>query len=232
MKRAAICAATLLASATASQKLRQDDEASTAPEYTYLEDYNPLSPGPEWFHWVNFAFGIVGGFYGPLAERAQSYGCFGQTVSLGWAMYSYHHYFNDMQLSFDPENVDILELVTLSVRAIGTGYGGYRWWIVCQDEAKYFLSSAVGAKFIAGTATTDVDGDAGYQPLFDTFYLVALLGNGWDAYMSFTHHGWDTFDFTIEAGQGLSRLLMFLDKVAKIGIVKPQKPWTRYLSVA
>lgn len=232
MKRAAICAATFLATANASQKLRQDEETDTTPEYTYYEDYNPLSPGPEWFHYTNFAFGAIAGLYGPFAERAQNYGCFGATVNLGWAMYSFHHYFNDMQM----ENFEIIDWVTLAVRGIGSGYGGYRWWVVCSDEAKYFVSAALGSssvtKLIKGSAVTDVDGDAGYQFLFDTFYLIALIGNGWDAYMNFEHHGWDTFDFSIVAGQGLSRLLMFLDKVVKLGLIVPKKPWERYLNVA
>jgi hypothetical protein len=61
--------------------------------------------------------------------------------------------------------------------------------------------------------------------------LLAILGNGWDAKNAYKNYGWDSFDFTLQATQGLSRLLMFIDKVAKLNIVTPQKPWTRFLKV-
>jgi hypothetical protein len=136
----------------------------------------------------------------------------------------------------DMEEFEIIDYVTLSVRTVGTVYGAYRWWMVCSDEASWFRGDAIGntnlGKLIGGAAVTDIDGAAGYSPLYDTFTLLAFLGNGWDAKNAYKNYGWDSFDFTLQATQGLSRLLMFLDKVAKLNIVTPQKPWTRFLKVA
>ncbi len=164
-----------------------------------------------------------------MTERAQAYGCFGASVELGWALYAFKTYFTyDSKM----DEFEILDYITLSVRGLGTGYGAYRWWTVCLDEAIWFRGAAISTtKLINGSAVTDVDGAAGYSALYDTFQLVALLGNGWDAYLAFDRQGWDSFDFSLWTTQGFSRLLMFLDKVVKLNMITPQKPWTRFLKV-
>jgi len=106
MKRAAICAAMFLAIAEA-KKLRQeeqpveegataeveeDEPAEVAEEeeegaIEYLEDYNVLRPGPEWYNWMKIGFGVISGLYSPINNRAQYYNCFGQTVEFGWGLY-------------------------------------------------------------------------------------------------------------------------------------------------
>jgi len=108
MKRAAICAAILLAIAEA-KKLRQEEqpvedgvvaeakevepveEAEEEEEgaVEYLEDYNVPRPGPEWYRWTKFVYGVFAGTLGPLTNRAQSYGCKGATSDLGWALYTW-----------------------------------------------------------------------------------------------------------------------------------------------
>jgi hypothetical protein len=131
---------------------------------------------------------------------------------------------------------EILDFVTMSVRGVGTFYGAYRWWAVCMDEASWFRGNAIGntnlGKLIGGTSITDIDGAAGYSPLYDTFYFASILGNVWDGFNAYNNHGWDSFDFSLNATQGLTRLVMWLDKLAKLNVVQPQHPWTRYLNVA
>ena len=38
-----------------------------------------------------------------------------------------------------------------------------------------------------------------------------------------------SFDFSVNITQAATRLLMFIDKIASLGIITPKKPWARYL---
>ncbi len=95
-----------------------------------------------------------------MTERAQAYGCFGASVELGWALYAFKTYFTyDSKM----DEFEILDYITLSVRGLGTGYGAYRWWTVCLDEAIWFRGAAISTtKLINGSAVTDIDGSGNY----------------------------------------------------------------------
>jgi len=47
--------------------------------------------------------------------------------------------------------------------------------------------------------------------------LIQTFLNLWDAYTVYNAKAWDNFDFAIAAGSGLTRIAMFVDKVAWLG---------------
>jgi len=52
---------------------------------------------------------------------------------------------------------------------------------------------------IGGTAITDIDREDKFSPLYDLFYALSILGNGWDSYVAYNDYGWDNFDFALNA---------------------------------
>lgn len=115
----------------------------------------------------------------------------------------------------------------LAVRGVLHIYGAMRWTAVCYQEGKYVRGNPFN-NFLGSVQTqTDIT-DGKYDPAFDTVYLLSILGNGFAVYQTVMDAGWDNFWFAQNAVAGVVRLLMFIDKLAVAGIVKPQKPWVRY----
>lgn len=82
---------------------------------------------------------------------------------------------------------------------------------------------------LIGSVKVDTDATDGYDALFDTVYIVAMLGNGYGAFDSFSIDGWLSYGFSKNVAAFATRLVMFLDKVAIKTMVKPTKPWARFL---
>jgi len=117
----------------------------------------------------------------------------------------------------------------LAVRAGLQGYGAFRWAGVCYQEGNYVRGNPFYSLLGSVDAQTDVT-DGKYDAAFDTVYLLGILGNGFATYQQVTTVGWNSFWFSHNAVAGVVRLLLFIDKLGALGIVKPQKPWIRFIN--
>ena len=68
----------------------------------------------------------------------------------------------------------------------------------------------------------------GYDGFYDTWYLVMILVNGWDAYMASTGGPKNWYIVAHNTGMAMMKFFVWGDKVFQSQYIKPSKPWTRY----
>ncbi len=68
----------------------------------------------------------------------------------------------------------------------------------------------------------------GYDGFYDTWYLVMILVNSWDAYMASTGGPKNWYNVAHNTGMAMMKFFVWGDKVFQSQYIKPSKPWTRY----
>ena len=127
--------------------------------------------------------------------------------------------------------VDGFDILVVAITVIIEGIGILRWLTLCYDELGYSKSNPIveANQALFGNVSVVTDSKIGFDPAFDVVYIVAILYNAFQSYLIAIRDGPFNFDFSLNLAQGITRLLMFLDKVVSIGIVTPKKPWARFL---
>jgi|LakMenEpi03Aug12_release.lakeMendotaPanAssembly.Ray.scaffolds.fasta_scaffold608428_1 hypothetical protein len=188
-----------------------------------LDDFDPTAPGPDWFGYWTFAQGVFDGVYPPLAQRARNYDCFGESMNFGSVMMDWNKAFRAH--AFD----GILNIAISSVTILADVYGLYRWYDICTAEIRYgwsnpFIAANQSTRLVGSVSEVN-DPKTGYDGLYDTVYLLAILGNGYHAYTAFIDEGWLSYNFSKNTGAFATRLVMLIDKAGRLNILTPAKPW-------
>lgn len=193
-----------------------------------MDDFDPTAPGPDWFGYWTFAQGVFDGVYPPLAQRARNYDCFGESMVFGSVMMDWNAAFRAHAFE------GIVNIAVSSVTILADFYGLYRWYDICTAELRYgwsnpFVAANQTARLV-GSVKDGSDPMLGYDGLYDTVYLLAILGNGYAAAMAFMDEdeGWMSYTFSKNTAAFATRTVMLIDKAAKLNILAPQKPWFRY----
>lgn len=81
---------------------------------------------------------------------------------------------------------------------------------------------------LIGSVADASDAVVGYDGLFDTVNILAILGNGYFAATAFMNEGWMSYNFSKNTTAFATRITMLLDKAAKLKLIDPMYPWYRY----
>lgn len=124
---------------------------------------------------------------------------------------------------------DIFTLIFSIVHALVVVWGGVRWVGVCKDEYAFSAGNPYRIANLAGSTDAFTDVDEGFDVGFDIVYILAILRDGFMSYATLTGDSWASTEFIHYVSSGVTRLVMFIDKMG-VGVIKPTKPWARYLS--
>ena len=107
-------------------------------------------------------------------------------------------------------------------------FGGIRWWSVCSSEMNYGLSNPISK--LLGSVSSVTDTKTGFDPMLDIVYVLSIVFGGFSAYKAYEREGIWTYNFSRSIVTAATRLIMFIDKVASLGMIIPLKPWVRNAS--
>jgi len=123
---------------------------------------------------------------------------------------------------------DIFTIVWWAATGILNIWGGVRWAGVCKDEYLFRVGNPYRLGNLAGSTDAFTDVAEGFEAGFDIVYLLAILRDGASTYFALMAFGWEHYEFIHPLASGVTRLVMFIDKMG-VGVIKPTKPWSRYL---
>jgi hypothetical protein len=167
------------------------------------------------------------GLWAPYMQRARDYDCFSEMMQLALEIMDWHLVFEN---KFDVN--EWRDWLFVGTGALTQFYGGFRSLDVCLDQYSFskgnpWIKSMLAEPKVEKKYKFMSEVKDGYDPLFDTVYLLSILGNGWDAYNAYLSSGRNMYHFGHNAALGTMRLVIFIDKIG-IDLIKPSKPWVRY----
>ena len=193
-----------------------------------VEELDPLNQTKIW-KWIDFSYGIVLGLWAPYMQRARDYDCFSEMMNLALEIQDWHLMFDQ---KFDMK--DWQGWLFMGMGVLTQIYGGYRSLDVCLDQYYFSVGNPWYESMLAEPSVTAAskykfrsEVKDGFDPLFDTVYLLSILGNGWDAYNAYQSSGRYMYHFGHNAALGTMRLVVFIDKIGA-DLISPSKPWVRY----
>jgi hypothetical protein len=68
----------------------------------------------------------------------------------------------------------------------------------------------------------------GYDLFYDTWYLLIMIVNGWNAYMASTAGNKYYYNVAHNASMAMMKFFVWGDKVFSAKYIQPSKPWNRY----
>lgn len=124
---------------------------------------------------------------------------------------------------------DTFSLIMFIATAVIDLWGGVRWAALCKDEYAYTAGNPFREANLTGSTSSFADVDEGFTVAFDIVYILGFLRDGVYSYFTFVYFGWEHTQWIHYTARGITRLVMFIDKMG-VGVIKPTKPWSRYLS--
>ena len=151
----------------------------------------------------------------------RNYDCFSETYNLGYELMNWydafrHNFFKD------------LSGVVYAIVAAVHIFGGIRWWSVCSSEMNYGLSNPFTK--LLGSVSSVTDTKTGFETMLDIVYELSIVFGGFSAYKAYERERIWTYNLSRIIVTSTTTLIMFIDKVASLGMIIPLKPWVRNAS--
>jgi hypothetical protein len=146
--------------------------------------FDPLIPGGDIWHWINWGHTALFAIYTPLGQRLRKYDCFSETMTLADELLMLRWSLQGMDFS------DIFTLIMFSVTVVVDLWGGIRWAALCQDEYFYTAGNPYRVANLVGSTESFADVDEGFTVAFDIVYILGILRDGFGSYITFVYSGW------------------------------------------
>ena len=139
-----------------------------------MPDFDPLVPGGETWQYINFAEGVLLGFYGPFTQRARNYDCFSESYNLAFEGIKWHNAIK-RNLFVDP-----FDIATQVVAIAAGGFGVFRWLTLCYDELQYSKANPLveANQSLYGNVSVITDASKGFDVALDFPVVLAIVNSG------------------------------------------------------